>query len=60
MNITLRELLIRIINSNKCNLEQRVAFSAMYFDTFTELDKQIEIRKLYIAFGYSRSRRKHY
>lgn len=49
MNITLRELLIRIINSNKCNLEQRVAFSAMYFDSFIELDNEIEVRKLYIV-----------
>lgn len=54
MNIMLRELLLRIINSYKCNFEQRVAFSAMYFDSSNTLDNKIEARKLYIVLGYSK------
>lgn len=55
MNITLRKLLTRIIHSDKCNFEQKIAFSAMYFDSFTTLDRDIEARKLYIVLGYSRA-----
>lgn len=54
MKITLRDLLKRIINSDKCNFEQRIAFSAMYFNSFTKLDDEIEACKSYILLGYSR------
>lgn len=55
MVISLRNLLKRIINSDKCNFEQKIAFSTMYFNNYEKLDDEIENCSPYILLGYSRN-----
>ncbi|MSR89904.1 hypothetical protein [Inconstantimicrobium porci] len=55
MKITIRNLLKRIINSDKCNFEQKIAFSTMYFNNYEKLDDEIEDCSPYILLGYSRN-----